>query len=570
HATGTPLGDETEIHSMERYFADKNVHFSMGTAKSNFGHLLTSAGMAGMLKIILAMKNDLIPATINIKDPITSDSSKIAGDKIVTKNLPWSSVSNKKASSKKKVAAISAFGFGGTNAHLILEEHIEGHKEAQSQSNNDIAVEKISIVGMGAHFGQSKNLSELENTIYQCQQLRSVLPEKRWQGIEQDKTILNKFGLSTGKGSDLEMPQGNFIDQFDFDHLYFKIPPEEQAPLLPQQLLMMKVLDEALQDSTLPKGGNVGVIVAMEMDLSIHQFRGRIDAAWQLQESLRHSDIKLSQEQQQQLTELLKDSLHNAVEINQFTSFIGNIIPCRICSLWDFSGPAFTISSEENSVFKALEVAKLFLDAGEVDAMVVGAVDLAGGIEHVYLQNQRNKMSATADLSFAENGAGWSIGEGAGAVVLKRNDQIEENDRVYASIEGFAGVRDSIKGNKNSASFSLQQAADEALQQAGINRQNIDYIELNSSGISKQDAAEIEMLGSFFNEQEQESKDKETITHGPIQTCALGSIKANIGHTFAASGMASLIKTALCLHQRFIPGIPAWDKPKNIDDWDDA
>ena len=559
HATGTPLGDETEIHSMEHYFADKDVHFNMGTAKSNLGHLLTSAGMAGMLKIILSMKNDLIPATINIKEPISSTSGKIAGDRILTQNIKWT-----KPKSKNKVAAISAFGFGGTNAHLIMEEHSESKalkskapKSSKHSKPKSIKQENISIVGMGAHFGQSENLSQLESTIYQSKQLRVALPKERWQGIENDKKILEKFDLDSSLNKDLDAPLGNFIDQFGFDHLYFKIPPEEQAPLLPQQLLMMKVLDEALNDSTLPKGGNVGVIVAMEMDLGIHQFRGRIDAARQLQESLRNSNIKLSDEQQQQLTDLLKDSLHNAVEINQFTSFIGNIIPCRICSLWDFSGPAFTISSEENSVFKALEVAKLFLDAGEVDAMVVGAVDLAGGIEHVYLQNQRNKMSDTAGLSFAENSTGWSIGEGAGAIVLKRNDQVEKNDRVYAGIEGFSGVRD----KNNGSCHSLRQASDEALKQAGISRYDIDYIELNSSGVAAQDNAEIEVLQQLY----QDKKASEM----PMQTCALGSVKANIGHTFAASGIASIIKTALCLYQRFIPGIPAWDKPKNLNDWDE-
>jgi len=82
HATGTPLGDETEIQSMQGFFVDKNVHFTMGTAKSNFGHLLTSAGMAGMLKIVLAMKNDLLPATINVQNPLSCDSDTIAGDKI--------------------------------------------------------------------------------------------------------------------------------------------------------------------------------------------------------------------------------------------------------------------------------------------------------------------------------------------------------------------------------------------------------------------------------------------------------------------------------------------------------
>ncbi|MFK5895244.1 MAG: beta-ketoacyl synthase N-terminal-like domain-containing protein, partial [Pseudomonadota bacterium] len=544
HATGTPLGDETEIQSMSGFFADKDVHFGMGTAKSNFGHLLTSAGMAGMLKIILAMKNDLLPATVNIQHAMVSDNNKIAGKHILTQNTAW-------PTSSKKVAAISAFGFGGTNAHLIMEEHISSKAKLSKTKKitkkiKPVVTQAISIVGMGAYFGQCKNLSELEQTIYQSKQLHAALPEKRWQGIENDPIIMKKFGLEK------QAPHGNFIDQFDFDHLYFKIPPEQQAPLLPQQLLMMKILDEALQDSSLPKGGNVGVIVAMEMDLGIHQFRGRIDVAWQLQESLRNSNIKLNQEQQQQLTDLLKDSLHNAVEINQFTSFIGNIIPCRVCSLWDFSGPAFTISSEENSVFKALEVAKLFLDAGEVDAMVVGAVDLAGGFEHVYLQSQRNTMEIDdakhSGLSFDENCKGWTIGEGAGAVVLKRNDQIDKDERIYANIAGFSGKR-------RVSSDSLVQASQEALQQAGINKEQIDYIELNSSGIQNQDNAEISALMQSYN--------KLTESH----SIALGSIKANIGHTFAASGIASLIKTSLCLYHRFIPGIPGWHKPKFSKDW---
>lgn len=556
HATGTPLGDETEIRSMESFFADKNVHFTMGTAKSNFGHLLTSAGMAGMLKIILSMKNDLLPATINIQNPISSTSNKIAGDKIQTTNSPWPQAKKSGQSSQqqnrqsKKIAAINAFGFGGTNAHLVMEEHLPLNKKQQAKIAQQSAAkiptqtnQAISIVGMGAYFGQSKTLSELEDTIYNSRRLQSSLPKERWQGIENDARLLKKFGLDAPGA---KAPQGNYIDQFDFDHLYFKIPPEEQAPLLPQQLLMMKVLDEALQDSSLPKGGNVGVIVAMEMDLGIHQFRGRVDVAWQLQESLRNSQIKLSVEKQQQLAELLKDSLHNAVEINQFTSFIGNIIPCRICSLWDFSGPAFTISSEENSVFKALEVAKLFLDSGEVDAMVVGAVDLAGGFEHVYLQNRRNTLDQdnSCGLSFDQSSSGWTIGEGAGAVVLKRNDAIKNSERVYATIEALAGKR-------NISAKNLQQASADALQQAGIEESQIGYIELNGSGIQNQDSAEIAAL---------------TQTHQK-QTCALGSIKANIGHTFAASGMASLIKTALCIYQRFIPGIAGWQSPKDSAAW---
>jgi len=533
HATGTPLGDATEIQSMENYFSDKNIHFTMGTAKSNFGHLLTSAGMAGMLKIILSMKNDLLPATINIKEPMQSNNKKIAGDTILTENKAW-----KTAADQKKVAAISAFGFGGTNAHLILEEHqakaSSVKTDSTSLSTRPAKTIPSSIIGMGSYFGQCKNLVEFEQLIYQNEQLHSSIPENRWQGIEQDQALLKKMGLPYEQDV-----QGNFIDQFDFDHLYFKVPPEEQAPLLPQQLLMMKVLDEALKDSRLDKGGNIGVIVAMEMDHGIHQFRGRIDVAWQLQQSLTNSKINLTDDQEQQLTDLLKDSLHNAVEINQFTSFIGNIIPCRICSLWDFSGPAFTISSEESSVFKALEVAQLFLDSGDVDAMVVGAVDLSGSVEHIYLQNQRQKTNSD---SFD-----WTIGEGAGAIVLKRSDQLTEQQRVYATIESLSGVR---------GAMGLQQASEQSLQSAAIERSAIDYIELNSSGQSSHDESEIETLKQLYASQ------------SPMpQGCALGSVKSNIGHSFVASGIASIIKTSLCLYQRFIPGIADNPTSRQTSDW---
>jgi PfaB family protein len=537
HATGTPLGDAVEVQSMADFFGDKDIHFTMGSAKSNFGHLLTAAGMAGLLKIILGIKNELLPATIGINNPLVSEQNKIAGKNILTENQIW------KKTKKPRHAAISAFGFGGTNAHLVLQEHISGKKSVSKKTakkNKSIAkLSPVDIVGMGAFFGGCSSLSDLENSLYNGEQHFTDLPEKRWHGIEQQSELLKSFDLKNGTA-----PQGNYIDQFDFDYLHFKIPPEEQAPLIPQQLLMIKVLDDSLKDADLPTGGNVGVIVAMETDLSIHQFRGRIDAPNALDAGLKEHAAKLPAEQQEKLADLLKDSLHNAVEINQFTSFIGNIIPCRICSLWDFSGPAFTMSSEENSVMKALEVAQLFLDSGEVDAMVVGAVDLAGGLEHVYLQNKKSPLNATPGLSLQAEHDGWTVGEGAGAVVLMRSDKRQDSNKVYASLAGM--------GSSHAVSVdSMQNACDSALKQANIDADKVDYIELNSSGFKSQDDAELAAL-------------KQVYSKG-----ALGSVKANIGHTFAASGMAALIKTALCLHHRFIPGIPNWHSPTNIEDWQD-
>ncbi len=522
HATGTPLGDETEIQSMSGYFDVKGADFTIGSAKSNFGHLLTAAGMAGMNKMILALKNEAIPATIGVKTPLISKSGHIGGEKVVSETLAW------KKTTQARKGGISAFGFGGTNAHLVFEEHLADTSPVLTQK---IKSKPLSLIGMGAYFGSCQNLAEFERVIYQGEQLLTDIPPNRWQGFEKQAETLDFMGQKIP-------PQGNYIQQFDFDYLYFKIPPEEKAPLIPQQLLMIKVLDEALKDAKLPTGGNIGVIVAMEMDLSIHQFRGRVDSEWAINQGLEQAGITLDADKKAQLVNLVKDSFHNAVEINQFTSFIGNIIPCRICSLWDFSGPAFTISAEENGTFKAIEVAKLFLEAGEVDAMVVGSVDLSGGFESVYLQQQRaplNQQNQPSLMLDAEN-QGWNIGEGAGAIVLKRTDQLQANELAYAEINALAIT----------SGIDLQQASQQALNEAHLTTEQIGYIELNSSGNPLQDKAEVDLLTTFN-----------------AQHTALGSIKTNIGHTFAASGLAGIIKTALCIQSSFIPALPHWKSPKN-------
>ncbi|MCP4519133.1 MAG: type I polyketide synthase, partial [Delftia sp.] len=95
---------------------------------------------------------------------------------------------------------------------------------------------------------------------------------------------------------------------------------------------------------------------------------------------------------------------------------------------------------------------------------------------------------------------------------------------------------------------AVERACQQALDSAGIAPGDVAYIEVLASGIGDQDQAEINGLHRAYRLEP--------------SSCAIGSVKANIGHTFAASGMASLIKTALCLHQRYIPAVPGWTGPK--------
>ena len=123
----------------------------------------------------------------------------------------------------------------------------------------------------------------------------------------------------------------------------------------------------------------------MGIELELHQYRGRVNLSTQIEESLLQQGVELSDEQRDTLTNIAKDGVASAAQLNQYTSFIGNIMASRISALWDFSGPAFTLSGEENSVYRCVELAENLFQTSDVDAVIIAGVDLAGSIENITL-----------------------------------------------------------------------------------------------------------------------------------------------------------------------------------------
>ncbi|MBW2999078.1 polyketide synthase, partial [Candidatus Woesearchaeota archaeon] len=118
HGTGTPVGDVVEVESLKRIWGDKgwkNEQCVIGSVKSNVGHLLTGAGGAGLMKILLALKEKTLPPTANFSSP--APNMEIAGSpfKVLSKAEPW----EKRDKDTPRKAAVSGFGFGGTNAHVL-------------------------------------------------------------------------------------------------------------------------------------------------------------------------------------------------------------------------------------------------------------------------------------------------------------------------------------------------------------------------------------------------------------------------------------------------------------------
>ncbi|MFC6433279.1 SDR family NAD(P)-dependent oxidoreductase [Nocardiopsis tropica] len=115
HGTGTALGDPIEVQALSRsYTTDRRVR--LGTVKGNVGHLDAAAGIAGLLKTVLALEHGELPPTLNHRTPNPDIDFAATPFDVVTELTPWP------RGDRPRRAGVSAFGFGGTNAHLVLEE----------------------------------------------------------------------------------------------------------------------------------------------------------------------------------------------------------------------------------------------------------------------------------------------------------------------------------------------------------------------------------------------------------------------------------------------------------------
>jgi myxalamid-type polyketide synthase MxaB len=114
HGTGTAVGDPIEAGALAAVFADRSTPLLVGSVKTNCGHLEWAAGVCGLIKVILSMDRGVIPPHLHFRQP----NPLIPWDKlpfrIVTEPTPWPA--------GKRLAGVSSFGFGGTNAHVIVEQ----------------------------------------------------------------------------------------------------------------------------------------------------------------------------------------------------------------------------------------------------------------------------------------------------------------------------------------------------------------------------------------------------------------------------------------------------------------
>jgi len=207
-------------------------------------------------------------------------------------------------------------------------------------------------------------------------------------------------------------------------------------------------------------------------------------------------------------------------------------------------------SADTASGIQSLQVATDLLRQDAVDAMLVGAVDLAGEARNLVRLHQWLPLSKTNRVRpFDADADGTLPGDGAAALVLKRLDRAQaDNDRIYAVIQGIgtASGGNPVSGELPPSAYSRSLSA--AFRVARIETNAVSYVEAHGSGVPEQDRRELEALTEFFGD----------APHDDLSSAiALGTPTPICGFTGAAHGLVSLAKAALCLHRRQLPPLPS-------------
>lgn len=566
HGAGTPVGDAVELESLRTLWGESgwsNQQCAIGSVKSMIGHLLTGAGAAGMIKTLLALKNKTLPPSLNFSKPAAKSPLHNSPFRVQTQAEQW--IRRDKDTPRR--AAVSAFGFGGINSHLLFEEwdpeiencrlkiadyHASTSDRQSSIVNRQSSIQNppVAIIGMACAFGSLTSLKEFQETVFRGESIITKRPEDRWNGCD---TIAD--GILDG-----QVAWGGYMNELSLNLREFRIPPNEIPDILLQHLLMLKVSADAMKDASLAlrqERTDMGAYIGIEFDFEATDFHLR----WHLKNLVKkwkkanRPGLTLDDEKE---TGIWLESLRNAfrppLTATRTLGALGGVIASRIAREFRFGGPSYVVSNEAASGLKALEIGVRSLQQKQTNAVLVGAVDLCGDVRSVITSHQIRPFSRSHNISpFDRSADGTLPGEGAAALVLKRLDQaIADGDRIYCIIKGIGkagrGGVTTHRPSKNAYILSLKRCVEDA----GISPSLISFFETHGSGNPLEDQVESQALNEFFA--------------GRKKPCAIGSVKPNIGHTGAASGLASLVKTSLCLYQEIIPpltnfinpGDPSW------------
>lgn len=395
----------------------------------------------------------------------------------------------------------------------VLEREISGSVVSEH------ACEEIGIIGMSGRFPDARTVEELWDVLNHKQNVVKHVPDERkeWRraytGAEPEKESKRKIGVIPGIA--------------EFDPLFFEIAPVEAEKMDPRQRLLLQEMWKALEDA--------GYNSRKLKDEKVGLFIGAEDSEYK----------KISNTESEEIT-----SNSNAVMAARFAYFL------------NLDGPNMTINTACSSGLVALHEACLSIRNQECSMAIVAAANLLITPDSYYMMEKSGMISRKGVCStFDQEADGMVPAEAVAVIILKQMEKAEvEHDRVYATIVGD-GVNYDGKTNGITApsGYAQEKLILDVMNRFHINADDIGCVIAHGTGTKLGDPIEVNALNSAYKQLTEKRN-----------YCALISVKPNIGHAMAASGIISLISAVLSMRKQSIPATINCDTPNDYIHWKDS
>ena len=411
--------------------------------------------------------------------------------------------------------------------------------------------EPIAIIGMSCIFPDSENIEKFWENILSKHVSFKEVPESRWD----PRDFFNEDGGENKTYSKI----GAFIEDYDFDWRRWRQPPGTLPQIDICQQWAVSVSASALENAgylgdgcSEPPRGKTSVIFANALGGENRNLSNQ--RVW-AERTLRLAKESGLQDEATFLDEITKDL--PKIDEDTMPGELANVVAGRVANLLDLQGPNYTTDAACASSMAAILDACRLLQLRQVDMAIAGASDRTMDPATYSKFSAIGALSATHSTPFDSRANGFVMGEGAGALVLKRlNDAISDGDNIHAVIRGIGASSDGRgKGITAPSKRGQAQAVNRAYSQAGYSVETVGLIEAHGTSTRVGDATELGTLTEIFKE----------LPYG--ENVAVGSIKSQIGHLKAAAGIAGTIKAALAVSNKIIPPSAGFETPNDTVDW---
>jgi enediyne polyketide synthase len=415
----------------------------------------------------------------------------------------------------------------------------------------------IAIIGMACRYPDAGSPAELwENVLARRRAFRRVPPERLRVADYPDRR--------PGDPDSLHLAEAAVLDGWEFDRVRFRVAGNTFRATDLAHWLALDVAAQALADAGFPDaeglprdmtGVLLGNTLTGEFSRS-HLMRlrwpyvRRTLAASLAGEGWDESKVedflaRLEPAYKAPFPEPMEESLAGG---------LANTIAGRICNHYDLHGGGYVLDGACASSLLAVANACSSLVAGDLDVALAGGVDLSLDPFELVGFSRAGALAQDEMRVFDARSAGFLPGEGCGFVVLMREaDAARLGCRVWAVIRGWGISSDGNGGISRPEPAGQQMALARAYRRAGFGMDTVAYFEGHGTGTSVGDAAELAALSAARREASAQAP--------PATVAAIGALKANIGHTKAAAGVAGLIKATLAVHHQILPPNTGCDEP---------